>query len=303
MPDQQEYIEVRPFTGEEIYLPIWEEKSIPLEVQLGCGWHKCKFCDFANDPRHVFSLPEVAAKAQMLAPYMKGKPRVFLLGENALTLPMDHLRGIFEIIGAFFPRVFEVASYARFDDIMRKTDDELEELADSGLCEVHIGLESGCQDALDFMNKGIQLDEALEVCQRLHDIGIDFSFTMIAGLGGTTLSERCARESAEFLNAAQPKRIWITGLLLWPETPLHDIAQEGGFEQLTFRQRLRETRDMVADLELNDCMFVDSTVLGDFTVKGHLPEKKGEILAAMDKLLIAEGPYDVVPPIPQKKHR
>ena len=96
MAEQEGYIEVRPFTGEQIYLPIWEEKSVPLEVQLGCSWHQCRFCDFANDPRHVFSLAEVAAKAEMLAPYMKGRPRVFLLGENALTLPIDHLRGIME---------------------------------------------------------------------------------------------------------------------------------------------------------------------------------------------------------------
>ena len=303
MDDSQEYIMVRPFTGEEIYLPIWEEESVPLEVQLGCGWHRCKFCDFANDPRHVFSLPEVAAKAQMLSPYMKDRPRVFLLGENALTLPMDHLRGIMQIIGAHFPRAYQIATYARFDDIMRKTDDELEELADSGLCEVHIGLESGCQDVLDFMDKGIELDDALVACNRLHDVGIEFSFTMIAGLGGTELWERHALESARFLNASQPKRIWVTGLLLWPDTPLFRIAETGGFQQLTFRQRLQEMRAMVADLELADCTFVDSTVLGDFTVRGHFPEQKGDILTAMERLLDAEGPYDETPPIPKKSHR
>ena len=300
MADQQEYIEVRPFTGEQIFLPIWEEGSIPLEVQLGCGWHRCKFCDFANDPRHIFSLPEIAAKAEMLAPYMKNRPRAFLLGENPLMLPTDFLYEVFEIIGFYFPRVFQIAAYARFDDVARKSDEELEELADRGLSELHIGLESGCQDALDFMDKGIRLDEALESCRRLRETGIDYSFTMIAGLGGAELTERHARESAAFLNAAQPKRVWVTGLLLWPDTPLFRIAEEGGFEQLTFRQRLRETRDMVAALDLRDCMFVDSTVLGDYTVKGHLPDQKDDVVAAMDELLKADGPYDEVPPIPQK---
>ena len=300
MTDQQEYIEVRPFTGDQIFLPIWEEGSIPLEVQLGCGWHRCKFCDFANDPRHIFSLPEIAAKAEMLAPYMKNNPRVFLLGENPLMLPAEHLYGIFEIIAFYFPKVFQIASYARFDDVARKSDEELEELADRGLTELHIGLESGCQDALDFMDKGIHLDEALDSCRRLRDAGINYSFTMIAGLGGTRLSERHAQESATFLNAAQPDRIWVTGLLLWPNTPLFGIAQEGGFSQLTFRERLRETRAMVADLDLKDCTFVDSTVLGDYTVKGHLPDQKDDVVAAMDKLLEMDGPYDEVPPIPQK---
>ena len=73
--------------------------------------------------------------------------------------------------------------------------------------------------------------------------------------------------------------------------------------QLTFRERLREVREMVAALELDDCMFVDSTVLGDYTVHGHLPDQKADMLKAMDHLLVAEGPYDVVPPIPTKSHR
>ena len=300
MADQTEYIEVRPFTGEEIYLPIWEEGSVPLEVQLGCSWHRCKFCDFANDPRHVFSLQEVAAKAQMLAPYMQDRPRAFLLGENALMLPTNHLLEVLDIIEYYLPNVYQVSSYARFDDVIRKSMGELEELAGKGLCELHIGLESGCQEALDFMDKGIDLNEALQACERLRLLGIDYSFTMIAGLGGVELSDRHARESAAFLNAAQPKRIWITGLLLWPDTPLFQIAEAGGFAQLTFRQRLRETRDMVSGLDLRDCTFVDSTVLGDCTVQGHLPDQKDAILAAMDKLLEAEGPYDEVPPIPVK---
>ena len=303
MDDQQRYIEVRPFTGEEIYLPIWEKDSMPLEVQLGCSWHRCKFCDFANDQCYVFSLPEVEAKAQMLAPYMQDAKRVFLLGENALMLPMDHLRVIMAIVHAYFPNATQVASYGRFDDVMRKTDDELAELAGLGLCEVHIGLESGCQDVLDFMDKGIKLSDALVACERLHALGIAISFTMIDGIGGVELSQRHARESAEFLNAAQPKNIWTTGLLLWPNTPLFRIAGEGGFNQLTFRQQLHEVRELVAGLELSDCTFVDSTILGDFTVQGHLPEQKESMLAAMDRLLVLEGPYDVIPPVPEKQHR
>ncbi|WP_350454417.1 radical SAM protein [Slackia heliotrinireducens] len=295
---EQRYVDVRLFTGDQIYMPIWEGRtSAPLEVQLGCSWHRCKFCDFANDERYVFSLPEIAAKAQMLIPYAQDKHRVFLLGENPLSLPMDMLRQIFEIIAYFMPWVDEIAMYARFDDVLAKTEEELEELADAGLREVHIGLESGAQEILDFMCKGIKIDDAVEACRRLHKLDIDFSFTMIAGLGGTELTHLHAPESIAFLNEVQPKHIWVTGLLLWPNTPLFKIAQEGGFHQLTFHQRLIETRDMVAGLELNDCEFVDSTVLGDCTVRGHFPEQKAEVLAAMNQLLEKPG-YDHVPPIP-----
>lgn len=298
--EEPRYIDIPLFSREEIYRPIWEEESAPLEVQLGCSWHRCKFCDFANDERRTLGPIEVEAKAQLLSMIYPDAHRVFLLGENPLSLPFYVLAGVFDIIATRMPLVSEIAMYARFDDVMAKSDAELTWLAENGLVELHIGLESGCQAVLDFMDKGIQLEQAAQACDRLHALDIDISFTMIAGLGGVALSSEHAHDSAAFLNRVQPKRVWMTGLLLWPNTPLYTIAQEGGFEQLTFRARLEETRAMVGDLELDDCTFVESTVLGEYTVKGHLPEQKDEMLTAIDKLLALPGGNEV-PPIPTSR--
>ncbi len=277
------------FTNEEIYLPIWENDSAPLEVQLGCSWHRCKFCDFANDEYHVFSLPEIEAKAQMLQPIAEGKKRLFLLGENPFSMPTDRLEWIFEIVNRWLPGIEEVAMYSRFDDVLRKTDAEIGGLKERGLVELHIGLESGSQAVLDLMDKGITVIEALRACERLHRIGIDFSFTMMAGAGGRALSTEHARESAMFLNAAQPKRVWVTGLLLWESTPLARMVEAGQFSPCSFEQRLREMRDMCAALELRDCTFVDSTVLGQYTIQGHFPEQKDAIVSTMEALLNAQA--------------
>lgn len=290
------YIEVRLFSREEIYRPIWEQDAAPLEVQIGCGWHRCKFCDFANDPLHVFSLPEIDAKAQMLAAALPNADRVFLLGENPFMLPSDMLLGIFDIISNRLPHASQISMYARFDDVLRKTDSELEELADNGLCQLHIGLESGCQEILDFFDKGIRIDEALKACRRLHEHGIDFAFTMIAGLGGKQLTFEHASDSAAFLNSAQPKAIWVTGLLVWPNTPLAQMVADGSFQQLTFRERLEEMRAMVAGMEMEDCTFVDSTVLGTYTLQAELPAQKQALLDAMDQLLSLPGGNEVAPP-------
>ena len=300
MAEQQQYLEVRLYSRDEIYLPIWEEESAALEVQIGCSWHRCKFCDFANDPYHIFSLPEIEAKAQMLAGISEGKTRVFLLGENPLSLPMDHLRGIFDAISFWMPQASEVAMYARFDDVMRKTDAELGELKEHGLVEVHIGLESGSQRVLDFLDKGIAIPTALQACQRLRRIGIDYSFTMMAGAGGQALSDDHVRESVVFLNATQPKRVWITGMLIWQDTPLAQMAKDGRFSPCTFRQRLVEVFNMVAGLRQEDCTFVDSTVMGQYTIKGHLPEQRDGMLAAMRQVYAQPGGDEVSPVVSRK---
>lgn len=285
MGEEGAYREVSLYTGDEIYFPIWEEGSAALEVQLGCSWHKCKFCDFANDEYRVFSLPEIEAKAQMLATISQGKKRLFLLGENPFSQPTDRLEWIFNIADRWLPEIEEVAMYSRFDDVLRKTDAEIGALKERGLVELHIGLESGSQAVLDLMNKGITVVEALRACERLHRIGIDFSFTMMAGAGGRALSADHARESAMFLNAAQPKRIWVTGLLVWENTPLARMVEEGRFKPCSLEQRLMEMRDMCAGLELRDCTFVDSTVLAQYTIQGHFPEQKDAIVSTMEALL------------------
>ncbi len=297
MPEEQAFKQVYLFSRDEIYLPIWEEESAPLEVQLGCSWHRCKFCDFANDPYHVFSLAEVEAKAQMLASISEGKTRVFLLGENPLSLPQEHLRGIFDAIDYWLPQVNQVAMYARFDDVMRKTDAELGELKERGLVELHVGLESGSQRVLDLMDKGIAVPSALRACERLHRIGLDFSFTMMAGAGGVALSDDHVRESVMFLNSAQPKRVWITGMLVWKGTPLAEMVRDGRFTPCTFNQRLVEVFNMVAGLRLDDCTFVDSTVMGQYTIKGHLPEQRDGMLAAMRQVYAMPGGDEVSPEV------
>lgn len=295
------YIQVRLFSREEIYLPIWEEGAAPLEVQIGCGWHRCKFCDFANDPLHVFSLPEIDVKAQMLASVIPDAERVFLLGENPFMLPSDMLLEIFDIVARRFPRASRISMYARFDDVLRKTDAELETLVDNGLRQLHIGLESGCQEVLDFFDKGIRVEDALEACQRLQAHDIDFAFTMIAGLGGKQLSEAHAKESARFLNKAQPRAIWVTGLLVWPNTPLAQMVAAGEFQQLTFRERLEEMRTMAANMEMHGCSFVDSTVLGNYTLRAELPAQKQLLLDGMDHLLSLPG-GDEIAPTPTAAH-
>lgn len=296
-----DYIQVRLFSRDEIYVPIWEEGAAPLEVQIGCGWHRCKFCDFANDPLHVFSLPEIDTKAQMLASAVPNAERVFLLGENPFMLPCETLLAIFDIIAFWLPRASRISMYARFDDVLRKTDAELEALVDNGLSQLHIGLESGCQEVLDLFDKGIRIEDALEACRRLHAHGIDFAFTMIAGLGGKQLSNAHAKETAKFLNVAQPKAIWVTGLLVWPNTPLATMVARGEFQQLTFRERLEEMRAMVRDMEMQGCSFVDSTVLGTYTLQAELPSQKQLLLNGMDHLLSLPG-GDEIAPVPTAAH-
>ena len=51
----------------EFYRPPREEHSAFLEVAYGCSWGACAFCDFIKDEYKVYSLKDIARKAQLLS--------------------------------------------------------------------------------------------------------------------------------------------------------------------------------------------------------------------------------------------
>ena len=128
------------YTHEEIYRPPQEENCACLEVALGCSWGKCLFCDFAKDRFQVHSMAKIEWNLRMLGRLEPEKTRLFLLGENAFCLSFEQLSQIFALAKTFMPNVREFAMYARIDDVLRKTPEELRQLREMGLsAQTHLG--------------------------------------------------------------------------------------------------------------------------------------------------------------------
>lgn len=273
------------FSHETIYIPPHEEKSAPLEVALGCSWHKCRFCDFAKDEFHIHPLEKIEQNIFILSQFHPDNKRLFLLGENAFVMSCERLCEILQLRDQYMPWAKEVAMYSRIDDILKKTDEELRILYDRGLRALHIGIESGCDSILEHMNKGVTSFEIMEALRRLDQVGIAYYLTVIMGLGGRTFSNLHAVETARLLNRTHPKNIWCLKLKLWEDTSLYKEYKQGIFDMMTPREILAEERIFLQNLTVENCLFEDTTVLDMYTLVGMLPEKKQELLEAMTFLL------------------
>ena len=80
--------------------------------------------------------------------------RVFLTGANPFVLSYGKLTAIAELIHKYLPSVKLIGSFARITDVTLKTDEELARLRDLGYDGLTIGIETGDDEALRFMNKG-----------------------------------------------------------------------------------------------------------------------------------------------------
>lgn len=268
------------YTHEEIYLPPQEKSAIPLEVGLGCSWHRCKFCDFTRDTFCIHSGTKIANSLSLLAQMYPNNQKIFFLGENIFCLPPDKLHALCDLTEAYLPNVREIAMYSRADDVLRKTPEELRDLRARGICRLHMGLESGSDPILHMMNKGISSQQFLEAFRRLDEAGIDYYLTMIPGLGGRTFSTMHAIETANLLNQCHPKEVWCLKLHLYEGTELYEMYRRGEFDWMTPLEVLKEEYLMMQRVE-SEFRFIDSTVLNEFTIIGDLPQQKEDVLKTM----------------------
>ena len=183
------------------------------------------------------------------------------------------------------PNAVEFAMYARIDDIARKNDNELKALKERGLSALHIGVESGSDSILLARNKGITAMDIVMALKRLDKFGIDYYITIIPGLGGRTFSKLHALETANLLNKVHPKNIWCLKLNLFENTILYKETKRGLFDMMTPMEILLEEKLLLSNLNVKDCLFEDTTVLNNYTIRGILPEQKEELLQAIDMLV------------------
>lgn len=277
------------YSTDTVYPPPLESRSALLEVTTGCSYRRCKFCDFPKDTFSIFSMAEIARKIELLRLVIDGNPRLHLLGCNPFCLHTRQLLGILAMIHDRLPCVNEVSMYARADDILRKTGDELKALRHAGLTDLHIGLESGSNAVLAFHEKGETIEDIEEAMNTLDRYGIRYHLTAIPGLGGRELSREHAVKTAAVISRHTPMSVWCIALKIWPDTPLSRMVEEGEFCPLSFEEILAEEREMVSRIDMKiPMLYVDSTVLNKYTIIGMLPEQKDAILQQMDRL-IKEG--------------
>lgn len=213
------------------------------------------------------------------------KTRLFFLGENAFVLSFEQLSKIIEMTHTFMPNIREFSMYARIDDVLRKTPEELKKLREMGICDLHIGVESGSDPILLMMNKGVSSFDMIQAFKKLDDAGIGYYITIILGLGGKDYRNLHALETARLLNRLHPKCIWALKLKVWENTPLEKMIKRGEFTPMTSYQILFEERMLLESLTLTDCFFMDTTVMDRYTIQGFLPEGKEAMLQMINRLL------------------
>jgi len=105
--------------------------------------------------------------------------------------------------------------------------DTLKKLKDSGLRLLLVGYESGNQQILHNIKKGMRIEVAEQFTKDCHALGIQIHGTFILGLPGETLETM--RETREFAKRINPHTVQISLAAPYPGTFLYNQAVQNGW--------------------------------------------------------------------------
>ena len=290
------------YTG-TIWRPPYEAGSLIVEATAGCTHHKCKFCTLYEDLPFKFKpAPMEHIEADLLEaqtwyhdPLRKAEERlfeidkasydrVFLAGANPFGLKAKHLLEIADLIHEYFPGCESIGCFSRVTDVTRKSDAELHELADAGYDGLTIGIETGDDDALAFMNKGYEAKEIVEQCVRLDAAGISYAFFYLVGVSGKGNGIEGARITADVVNKTNPWLVGANMLTIYKSSELYQDILACNWEEETEVEKYEEAKELVANLVI-ETEFAMLGASNPVMLRGRLPEHKEQIISALDTII------------------
>jgi anaerobic magnesium-protoporphyrin IX monomethyl ester cyclase len=176
-------------------------RVFPIYSAHGCPYN-CSFCispvTYKNFPQKWMPLPseEVVDHIDYLVKELKAD-EIYFYDDDSFVNP-EHISSILTELRRRNLKVRLSFRGARINELLKMDDEFLQQLAEAGTNILHIGVESGTPRILELFDKGVTLEDILEVNRKLsrHD-------TLIAAynwiIGNPTETEREIVRTARFL--------------------------------------------------------------------------------------------------------
>ncbi|MBN1614215.1 MAG: radical SAM protein [Deltaproteobacteria bacterium] len=300
--------------------PPSEAYSLLFRATRNCPWGRCEFCGNYRGPKFAIrSLQEVkqdieAAKAAAdsmlewaerigsadrigLVARTNGMPwlvdgvvkHVFIGDADSPIMKTKDLVEILDFLHETFPKLERVTTYARAKTLLRKSPEDLKILRQAGLTRLHVGLESGDDDVLEYVHKGTTADEMIRSGLKVVEAGFELSEYVMPGLGGRERWRQHVRGTAMVLNRIHPHfiRLRTLNLGMVPGVPLSEKNRRGEFSTETLEGLVTEVRALIEALDVTSELIVSDFALNYYLldIDGRLPEERERMLRTLDGAL------------------
>ena len=274
-----------------VFRPPSEAYSLIVQVTVGCSHNKCTFCDMYKEKRfHLRKLEDVLEDFNIARRQSRYIERVFLADGDALIRKTEDLAVILKHIRKIIPECRRVTSYGSPKSILTKSPEDLALLHSLGLEMIYLGLESGNEQVLKHINKGVTVEDIVRAGQMVKDAGMKLSVTAISGLGGTEMWKEHAIDTAKAFSRMKPDYIGLLTLMFEGDVPLRRECEEGKFHLLTAPQVAKETLLMLEHIDSEGSVFRSNHASNYLTLKGTLNRDR-EAMCEQIRTALERGGY------------
>jgi radical SAM family protein len=221
-------------------LPPDQYLAIVLQATHGCSWNRCTFCDFYRGrPFGVRTPAQFATHAAAVRDLLGGgallRRRIFLADGDALVLSNARLLPLVAIARETFPG----RPIGGFVDVFAggaKAGADWAELAAAGLERVQLGIETGHDPLLSWLDKPGSAAQALKFVAALKAARLRVSVIFMCGAGGDRFAERHVADTAaliESLPLAAGDVVYLSPFLERPGSAYAARARADGVGPLT----------------------------------------------------------------------
>jgi radical SAM superfamily enzyme YgiQ (UPF0313 family) len=213
-----------------------------------------------------------------------GGENVFLQDANSLILQTADLVSILDFLREKFPQIKRITSYCRSHTAARKTTTEFQQLKKAGLSRIHIGMESGSDEVLSMIHKGVTAEDHIKAGLNIKQAGIELSEYVMPGLGGVKWTRQHALETARVINAINPDFVRLRTLHVVPGTEMDELMKNGEFKPLNDEEILKEIKLFIEELNVHGTYLASDHILNLLEeLEGRFPEDKQKILSVIER--------------------
>jgi len=287
------------FTG-RTWRPPYESYSVIIQATSGCTYNKCKFCSlYHGECFRMSPMNEFEEDLAEIKSYQPNGRRIFLTGANPFAMSYENLKLRALTVRDYLIKCQTIAMFASIRDIESKTVEQLRKLRAMGVNGLSIGMESGDDETLAFVNKGYTSAGIVEQLAKLDEAGIEYYLVYMTGLAGQGNGQRNALRTAKVLNQISPYFVQnpyflnIDSLTLFPDTELYQMAQRGEFTPASEKERLQELITLVENLQLRTRLQAN-TISNFKPITGFLPKEKGKVIGELQYILETTSEEEMV---------
>jgi radical SAM superfamily enzyme YgiQ (UPF0313 family) len=163
--------------------------ALVIQMTEGCNYNQCTFCNFYRDrpfkikPNNELELHLDKVKL-FFGEGVNLRKSIFLADANALAVPQNRLIKGLKLIHNHFPHFHNYFSFIDVFTGLKKSANDFKQLNKLGIKRVYLGVESGNNDLMLFLNKHQLNTDIIELTHNIKHGGINVGIIFLIGAGG-----------------------------------------------------------------------------------------------------------------------